>query len=195
MQDFEDARVVLENEGPSAELALAYLRIAGIYVFQLDATGLTANLVNTIDQTPEFTNPGANFGGMAFDSLAELAAAGVDAIAISTPAATHIPLALEAIGLGLAVVSDKPFALDAAQALCVDLAIDPARPILDALGGPGLVRIRSLVAGTGPASSIRAAARCLAADRSPESAAATASIGIASTSSTASAACASSRTC
>ena len=37
-------------------------------------------------------------------------------MAISTPAATHIPLALEAIALGLAVVVDKPFALDAAQA-------------------------------------------------------------------------------
>jgi predicted dehydrogenase len=37
-------------------------------------------------------------------------------VAISTPADTHVPLMLEAIGLGLAVVSDKPFALDAAQA-------------------------------------------------------------------------------
>jgi predicted dehydrogenase len=51
-----------------------------------------------------------------FDGLAELAAAGVEAVAISTPAATHAPLALEALGLGLAVVVDKPFALDAAQA-------------------------------------------------------------------------------
>jgi predicted dehydrogenase len=55
-------------------------------------------------------------GTPAFDSLADLAAAGVDAVAISTPADTHVPLMLEAIGLGLAVVSDKPFALDAAQA-------------------------------------------------------------------------------
>ena len=52
----------------------------------------------------------------AFDSLADLAAAGADAVAISTPAPTHITLALEAIELGLAVVVDKPFALDAAQA-------------------------------------------------------------------------------
>ena len=55
-------------------------------------------------------------GTPAFDSLADLAAAGAEAVAISTPAATHIPLVLEAIELGLAVVSDKPFALDAAQA-------------------------------------------------------------------------------
>jgi class 3 adenylate cyclase len=35
-RDFEHARVVLEKEGPSADLALAYLRIAGIHAFQLD---------------------------------------------------------------------------------------------------------------------------------------------------------------
>jgi predicted dehydrogenase len=55
-------------------------------------------------------------GTPAFDSLADLAAAGAEAVAISTPADTHVPLMLEAIGLGLAVVSDKPFALDATQA-------------------------------------------------------------------------------
>ena len=55
-------------------------------------------------------------GTPAFDSLADLAQAGAQAVAISTPATTHIPLVLEAVGLGLAVVCDKPFALDAAQA-------------------------------------------------------------------------------
>ena len=62
-------------------------------------------------------------GTPAFDSLAELAAAGAHAVAISTPAPTHIPLVLEAIELGLAVVCDKPFALDAAQA---QTAVDAA---------------------------------------------------------------------
>jgi predicted dehydrogenase len=52
----------------------------------------------------------------AFDSLAALAAAGAEAVAISTPAATHVALAQEAIELGLAVVVDKPFAMDAASA-------------------------------------------------------------------------------
>jgi predicted dehydrogenase len=52
----------------------------------------------------------------AYGSLTALAAAGVEAVTISTPAATHIPLAQEALGLGLAVVSDKPFALDAGAA-------------------------------------------------------------------------------
>jgi class 3 adenylate cyclase len=35
-RDFDDAREALEKEGPSPELAMAYLRIAGIYAFQLD---------------------------------------------------------------------------------------------------------------------------------------------------------------
>lgn len=51
-----------------------------------------------------------------YGSLAELAAAGAQAVAISTPAATHIALAREAIAMGLPVVCDKPFALDAASA-------------------------------------------------------------------------------
>jgi predicted dehydrogenase len=55
-------------------------------------------------------------GTPAFAGLADLAAAGADAVAISTPADTHVPLVLEALDLGLAVVCDKPFALDAAQA-------------------------------------------------------------------------------
>ncbi|GAA2541267.1 Gfo/Idh/MocA family oxidoreductase [Winogradskya consettensis] len=52
-------------------------------------------------------------GVPAYDSVADLAAAGVDAVTVSTPADTHAGLAKEAIGLGLAVVVDKPFALDA----------------------------------------------------------------------------------
>jgi predicted dehydrogenase len=55
-------------------------------------------------------------GTPAYDSLSALASAGVDAVAISTPAATHVALADEAIRLGLAVVVDKPFALNAATA-------------------------------------------------------------------------------
>jgi predicted dehydrogenase len=80
--------------------------------------------------------PGANFVGVvtrsperrlelaqdypkvvAFDSLAALVANGVDAVVISTPLASRRALILEAIELGVAVVSDKPFANDAAQAL------------------------------------------------------------------------------
>ncbi|MET3429884.1 putative dehydrogenase [Actinoplanes tereljensis] len=55
----------------------------------------------------------------AFDTIAAIAAAGAEAVAISTPAATHAELALEAIAQGLAVVVDKPFALDVASAQTV----------------------------------------------------------------------------
>ena len=53
---------------------------------------------------------GAEHPGVAvLDSLAALAAAGAEAVSISTPAETHSALTDEAIGLGLSVVCDKPF--------------------------------------------------------------------------------------
>ena len=55
-------------------------------------------------------------GTPAFDDLGQLAAAGVDAVTISTPADTHVALSLEAIAHDLAVVCDKPFALESAAA-------------------------------------------------------------------------------
>jgi predicted dehydrogenase len=55
-------------------------------------------------------------GTPAYDDLPALAAAGVDAVAISTPADTHVPLVREALALGLPVLCDKPFALDPASA-------------------------------------------------------------------------------
>jgi predicted dehydrogenase len=55
-------------------------------------------------------------GRATFGSLEELVAAGAEAVAISTPAATHSELTDQALELGLAVVCDKPFALDAAAA-------------------------------------------------------------------------------
>jgi predicted dehydrogenase len=69
-------------------------------------------------------------GTPVFDDLAALAAAGAQAVAISTPADTHIALALEAIALGLAVVVDKPFALDAAQARTAVEAAEAAGVVL-----------------------------------------------------------------
>ena len=50
-------------------------------------------------------------------TLGELAAAGIDAVVISTPLDTHEALVREAIALGLPVVCDKPFTPDAASAL------------------------------------------------------------------------------
>lgn len=55
-------------------------------------------------------------GRATFASLEELAAAGAEAVAISTPAGTHSELTDRALELGLAVVCDKPFALDAEAA-------------------------------------------------------------------------------
>jgi predicted dehydrogenase len=55
-------------------------------------------------------------GHTIFDSLEHLAAAGAEAVTISTPASTHVQLAQQALRLGFAVVCDKPFALDAASA-------------------------------------------------------------------------------
>jgi predicted dehydrogenase len=52
-------------------------------------------------------------GVLVRDSLAELAAVGVDAVVVTTPLTTHIDLVREAIGLGLPVVCDKPFAATA----------------------------------------------------------------------------------
>lgn len=51
-----------------------------------------------------------------YASLQALADAGAEAVAVSTPVATHTALTEEALRLGLAVVCDKPFALDAAAA-------------------------------------------------------------------------------
>jgi predicted dehydrogenase len=51
-----------------------------------------------------------------FAMLAELRDAGAEAVAISTPADTHTTLSEQALELGLGVVCDKPFALDATSA-------------------------------------------------------------------------------
>ena len=57
------------------------------------------------------------------DDLAGLVAAGAEALVVSTPAETHIPLCREALELGVPVVVDKPFALAAADArAAVELA-------------------------------------------------------------------------
>lgn len=55
-------------------------------------------------------------GAAIVDSLESLVDMGVEAVAISTPADTHSTLTDQALELGLAVVCDKPFALDPAAA-------------------------------------------------------------------------------
>jgi predicted dehydrogenase len=57
----------------------------------------------------------ADFPGVpAHDSLADLLAAGVDAVTITTPPRTRRELVLQAIAAGVPTIADKPFAPDAA---------------------------------------------------------------------------------
>ncbi|MBT2340990.1 MULTISPECIES: Gfo/Idh/MocA family protein [Pseudomonas] len=63
-------------------------------------------------------------GVQAFDTLEQLVAAGVDAVVVSTPLDTRPTIVLEAIERGVAVVSDKPFAHDAAEAEALVLAAE-----------------------------------------------------------------------
>ncbi len=73
-----------------------------------------------------------------------------------------VPVAMRApLASTIAKDTDADVALAAAAALCADVATDPVQPIVDALGGPGLDRIRSLVTTKGPPAAIRDAKRCL----------------------------------
>lgn len=49
MEQFEHARAALENEGPSADLALVYVRIAGIHAFQLEYNQCLAAAERAVD--------------------------------------------------------------------------------------------------------------------------------------------------
>jgi len=60
----------------------------------------------------------------AFGSLEQLVAAGVDAVVVSTPLEARAAVVMQAIEHGVAVVSDKPFALDAGQAEAMVLAAE-----------------------------------------------------------------------
>jgi hypothetical protein len=95
--------------------------------------------------------------------------AAVSIVTLPAPAALLAPLARAVIHDG-----DTEVALGAAQSLCLSLDDGAPRPILDALGAEGLARIRALVTSPRPAptAAVVDAARCLAADGSPESAAA-----------------------
>jgi predicted dehydrogenase len=85
-----------------------------------------------------------------FSSLEELRAAGAEAVAISTPADTHTELSEQALEHGLAVVSDKPFAMDAAAALgTVELAERlglPLSPYQNRRWDSDFLTVRGLVA-------------------------------------------------
>ena len=101
-----------------------------------------------------------------------LRAAAVALVPSPVPAEARAPLAA-------LVTSDavKRNALAAAQASCAELAADPPAAALAALGAAGIAAIRVLVVDpTASLPAVRDAARCLAADSSPESAAVLAKI-------------------
>src|SRR5919107_4019031 len=86
-----------------------------IFHAPLLASAAGVDFVGVVTRSPERRAHLAE-GLTAFDTIADIAAAGAQAVSISTPAATHAELAKEAVRHGLAVVVDKPFALDAEAA-------------------------------------------------------------------------------
>ena len=96
------------------------------------AAAAECELVGVITNLPERrAEVQARFPDAAvFGSLEDLAAAGAEAVTICTPAASHTQLTQQALRMGLAVVCDKPFALDAAAAReTVRLAHELGRPL------------------------------------------------------------------
>ncbi|GLY05650.1 MULTISPECIES: Gfo/Idh/MocA family oxidoreductase [Actinoplanes] len=84
----------------------------------LIASALNVDFVGVVTTSPERRAQVAEDhpGVATFDSVAALAEAGAQAVAISTPADSHATLAREAIAAGLVTVVDKPFTLDAESA-------------------------------------------------------------------------------
>lgn len=84
----------------------------------LIAGGPGTELVGVVTRSPDRrAEVAAEHPGVAVhDSVEDLVAAGVDAVAVSTPAATHSTVTDDLLRRGVPVVCDKPFALDAAAA-------------------------------------------------------------------------------
>jgi predicted dehydrogenase len=99
-------------------IGLAGYGLGGRYFHApLIASAENCEFLGVVTTSPERRREVAeDLGRPAFASLEELAGAGAEAVAISTPAATHVTLTEQALRLGLAVVCDKPFALDAGAA-------------------------------------------------------------------------------
>ena len=102
------------------------------------------------DAAPEAGEALANALGVPyFRSLAEMASS-VDAVHILTPPASHAPLAVEAFGLGLHVLVEKPVALTRDEMTTIRTAADTAGRQLvvshNFLGIPAFQRLKALVA-------------------------------------------------
>ncbi len=91
------------------------------------------DLVGIVTQNPERVSQAeAEWPSVpVVNSLPELIDAGVDAVAISTPPASRRELVLEAVGRGVHVVADKPFAPDAASAVELIDAAEAAGVVLN----------------------------------------------------------------
>jgi predicted dehydrogenase len=99
-------------------IGLAGYGLGGRYFHApLIASTPTCEFLGVITNSPERRRQVADDLALpTFASLEELAAAGAEAVTISTPAATHVTLTRQALRLGLAVTCDKPFAPDADSA-------------------------------------------------------------------------------
>ena len=99
-------------------IGLAGYGLGGRYFHApLIASAADCEFLGVVTTSPERRRQVAeDLGRPAFASVEELAGAGAEAVAISTPAATHVTLTRQALRLGLAVVCDKPFAPDASSA-------------------------------------------------------------------------------
>jgi len=106
-------------------IGLAGYGLGGRYFHApLIASAANCEFLGVVTTSPERQRQVAEDLGLpSFATLEDLAGAGAEAVAISTPAATHVPLTQQALRLGLAAVCDKPFALDAdAARATVELA-------------------------------------------------------------------------
>jgi len=99
-------------------IGLAGYGLGGRYFHApLIASAANCEFLGVVTTSPERRRQVAEDLGLpAFASLKDLASAGAEAVAISTPAATHVTLTQQVLRLGLAVVCDKPFAPDAEAA-------------------------------------------------------------------------------
>jgi hypothetical protein len=90
-------------------IALAGYGLGGRYFHApLIASAANCEFLGVVTTSPERRRQVAeDLDRPAFASLEDLASAGAEAVAISTPAATHVTLTQQALRLGLAVVCDK----------------------------------------------------------------------------------------
>src|ERR1700730_3846198 len=113
-------------------IALAGYGLGGRYFHApLIASAANCEFLGVVTTSPERRRQvPEDLGLPALGSREDLAGAGAEAVAISTPAATHVALTQRALRLGLAVVCDKPFAADAGEARAtVELAEELQVPL------------------------------------------------------------------